>query len=122
MLFKPHPKIATIKLLTGEEIVCILAGKSARKLTVAVPMKLVFDSSGAVHLVPWVTAAVDVDGMGGFKWSDQPFEINADHVTMECCPMAVVEKEYLKRLKDPAAWLNGVDIDSFSVPEGLKIQ
>ena len=123
-MYRRHPTITTIKMISGEEIVAIVVCRGRRFWTIAVPMKIAYDDRGAVHLVPWITAAVELDGAGGFKWSDQAFDVAADHITIACYPMPVVKQEYLKRLKDPNTWLNGsgTDIDSFSVPEGIKIQ
>lgn len=117
-----RPVITTLKMLSGEEIVGIVTSKGRQKWTVAVPMKIVYDEQGSVHLVPWITAVVEEAQGGRFMWSDQAFEIAASHITLACCPMPVVEREFLKRLKNPDAWLNGADIDAFSVPDGMKIQ
>lgn len=116
------PKITTIKMLSGEELVAMVMAKGRRRWTLAVPMKIVYDDSGAVHLVPWITPVVDIDNTGEFIWSGQPFYIRANHITAAADPMLVVRNEYIKRLKDPKTWLQSRDIDSFSIPEGMKIQ
>ena len=116
------PRITTLKMLSGEELVAMVMAKGRRRWTLAVPMKIVYDDAGAVHLVPWITPVVEIDKNGGFIWSRQPFYVRSGHVTVAADPMPVVRNEYVKRLKDPKAWLQNGDIDSFSVPEGMKLQ
>ena len=116
------PRITTIKMLSGEELVAMVMAKGRRRWTLAVPMKIVYDDSGAVHLVPWITPVVEIDKTGGFIWSGQPFYVRTSHITVAADPMPVVKNEYVKRLKDPKAWLQSGDIDSFAVPEGMKLQ
>lgn len=116
--------IKSLKLATGEEIVAIIISRGRRKTILAVPMKIVYDDVGAVHLVPWMTAAVQVGLSGSFVWSDQPFELSSNFIIADCWPLEVVRNEYLKRLNDPQTWLNNAskDIDSFSLPDDVKIQ
>jgi len=118
-----NPQIKSLKMVTGEEMVAIVVRKGRRHTTLAVPMKIVYDDLGAVHLVPWMTAAVKTEN-GIFVWSDQPFEINSSAILAECWPLDVVKEEYRKRLSDPQTWLNNreKDIDSFSLPDNVKIQ
>ena len=118
-----NPQIKSMKMVSGEEVVGIVIKRGKRKTVVAVPMKIVYDDAGAVHLVPWMTAAVKTSG-GMFVWSDQPFEIATDFIMAECWPLSVVHDEYRKRLNDPQTWLNNTskDIDSFSIPDDVKIQ
>ena len=116
------PRITTIKMLSGEELVAMVMGRGKRRWTLAVPMKIVYDESGSVHLVPWITPVVEIDRNGGFVWSRQPFYVKGSHITVAADPMPVVRNEYVKRLKDPKTWLQANDIDSFSIPEGMKIQ
>jgi hypothetical protein len=86
-------------------------------------MKIVHDDVGAVHLVPWMTAAVRTEN-GSFVWSDQPFELNTNSIIIEAWPLSIVREEYKKRLNDPQTWLNNAskDINSFSLPDDVKIQ
>ena len=118
-----EPQIKSFKISTGEEVVSIVVRHGRRKSTLAIPMKIVYDDAGAVHLVPWMTAAVKSEN-GRFIWSDQPFDIPARFIISECWPLDVVKNEYVKRLKDPDTWLNNAskDIDSFSFPDDVKIQ
>ena len=118
-----NPQIKSLKMITGEEMVAIVIRRGRRHTTLAVPMKIVYDDLGAVHLVPWMTAAVKSEN-GIFIWSDQPFELPSSSILAECWPLNVVREEYRKRLSDPQTWLNntGKDIDSFSIPDDVKIQ
>lgn len=118
-----NPQIKSLKLFSGEEMVAIVIRKSRKRTTVAIPMKIVYDDIGAVHLVPWMTAVVKSEN-GMFVWSDQPFEINADYIASEAWPLNIVKEEYKKRLRDPQTWLNNAskDIDSFSIPDNVRIQ
>ena len=118
-----EPQIKSFKISTGEEVVSIVVRHGRRRTTLAVPMKIVYDDLGAVHLVPWMTAAVKSEN-GKFIWSDQPFDVSAHFIISECWPLDVVKNEYVKRLKDPETWLNNAskDIDSFSLPDDVKIQ
>ena len=116
------PRITTIKMLSGEELVAMVMAKGKRRWTLAVPMKIIYDESGSVHLVPWITPVVEIDRNGGFVWSRQPFYVRTSHITVAANPMPVVRNEYVKRLKDPKTWLQSSDIDSFSIPEGMKLQ
>ena len=117
------PEIKSLKLISGEEIVGIVVKHGKRKIIVAIPMKIVYDDAGSVHLVPWMTAAVKTEN-DIFVWSDQPFEISSHSIVAEAWPLSIVKNEYKKRLNDPQTWLNNAsrDIDSFSIPDDIKIQ
>ena len=117
------PQIKSLKLLNGEELVSIVIRHGRRRTILGVPMKIVHDDSGSMHLVPWMTSVVrSQDGM--FLWSEQPFELRTETILSESWPLSVVREEYKMRLGDPQTWLNnqGKDIDSFSVPDDMKIQ
>ena len=117
------PQIKSLKLLNGEELVSIVIRRGRRRTILAVPMKIVHDDAGAVHLVPWMTATVRTEN-DSFMWSEQPFEVRTETIVAEAWPLSVVRNEYKARLNDPQTWLNnqGKDIDLFAVPDNMKIQ